>query len=270
MSDFPGEVVRQLKLCAQNSIKGNGVERSPVLRKKNRVAVSTLLYQHFLRKEEKRFSIRKDGWMHVTDIWDNCMRQVYLANSLSVTVTQVVHPSSWVKFRIGEALESVLKKEMYALGIIVEDDHVRDENLKIIGHHDVRFKNGMVGEIKCMDPVLFRLAKKYPLRHHQFQVETYLCLDRQFSEAPLVSFSYGSDEMPFREQTIAYNVKTKEDIKRAVAPLREAEAGGPLPNRCCTSMSDKRAVVCPVARQCFQMENKGDRVLTIKELREAQ
>ena len=185
------------------------------------------------------------------------MRQIYLSRTQNVPVMQSIHPRERMKFEMGKMLEEVVKKWMRELDIVVDHEHVKDPELKIIGHEDVRFKNGTIGEIKAIDPALFRLAAKYPLKHHQFQVETYLNLDKQFKEAKLLSFSYGNETMPFRDQTVRFNLKTNELVKRTVGTLREAEAGGVLPGRACKGASDARAAVCPVVRQCFQLDSSG-------------
>ena len=180
---------------------------------------------------------------------------------------QVIHPRERMKFEMGKKLEEVVKQWMRDLGITTEHEPIIDKELKIVGHCDDRFKNGTICEIKAMDPALFRLAAKYPLKHHQFQVETYLNLDRQFKEAKLLSFSYGNETMPFRDQTIRFNLKTNELVKRTVGTLREAEAGGALPGRACKGPTDARAAICPVARQCFQLESSGV-TQTIKQISE--
>ena len=235
-----------------------------------RPSIATILYRHAHNKEEKRFTQNKDGWLNVTDLWNSCMRQVYLANLNKIPVVSLVDPVTRMRFEMGIALEIVVKGWLAELDIIeLSHDSVRNTDLRIIGHEDVRFKNGLIGEIKCQAPEIFRICQRFPLRYHQFQVETYLEFDKQYAEGVLASFTYGTNEKnPFRDQTVRFNVKVGELLKQTVGPLREAEAGGLLPDRVCASANDLRARVCPVRDQCFSLPSRG-LVKTIKEIYEA-
>ena len=235
----------------------------------NRPSIAAILYRHFQTTEEKRFIKSEGGWLNVTDLWDTCMRQIFLATSHGIPVVQRVEPAAYVRFRMGEVLEEIFIQKMQELDLIEKGhESLRDEDLKIIGHRDVRFKNGMIGEIKCQAPELFRICKVFPLKHHQFQLETYLTLDGKHPEGILVSFTYGQEKMPFRDQTIRFNVKNRDLLKNTVGPLREAQAGGPIPSRVCNSMEDSRAQQCPVQNICFQLPTREE-TKTIREVYES-
>lgn len=217
-------------------------------------SLASLLFRFLDTPEPKRLL---DDYLHVSDLFKGCMRQVYLAKKEEIVITERIPPATRMKFAVGNAVESILCGWFKNLAIFDEGQPlVKDDDLKIQGHPDLRIKNGKLVEIKAMDPALFKIAKRRPLPHHEFQVQTYLWLDKT-QEAILFSATWGSDKVPFNDLTVRYNVKVGEAITRTVVPLREAEAGGPLPLRVCETQEDKRAVMCPVRERCFKEDSLG-------------
>lgn len=216
------------------------------------VSLSSLLFK-FINSVDIKRSLEE--YIHVSDLFDGCMRQIFLAKQEGTQLVQRISPDLRLKFEVGNAMEIVVRKWMEKLGIFEEAQPLlKDDNLKIVGHPDLRLKNGQLVEIKALDPARFRLVKYRPLAPHEFQVQTYLWLDRA-KEAILFMLTWGSEKNPFHDLPIRYNIKVGEAITKTVSSLREAEAGGRIPPRVCKAIDEKRALVCPVRERCFGEES---------------
>lgn len=227
------------------------------MRKRRDGALSTALYRHLTTVSESRLL---DDYLHVSNLYDLCMRQAYLAKKEGTAITRTIDPATRWHFDLGEATEEKLRQRFVEMGIFKESQpEVRDNNLKIQGHPDGRLHNGTLVEVKGMDSSLFVFTKKYPLPKHKFQVECYLMLDKNLNQdtlsAILFSATWNQDRIPWRDIEIERNPKTEEIVKVAVSTLREAEAGGPLPGRICEKEDEKRALLCPVRHACFQLSS---------------
>ena len=237
------------------------------MKKRRDGSLSTALYHHLSTIDESR---ALDKYLHVSDLYDACFRQIYLAKKEKVTITRVIDPGTRWHFDLGEAVEDKMRARFTQMGIFKEaQPEVRDDNLKIIGHPDGRLYNGQLLEIKGMDQSLFVFTKKFPLVKHKFQVECYLALDRIVNpdtmSAILFSATWNQDKIPWRDIEIERNLRTGEAIKVGVSTLREAEAGGQMPGRVCENENEKRALLCPVRHTCFQLPS-AQNTKTIGEL----
>lgn len=221
--------------------------------------ISRLLYRHLSLRDPKRFCSEPQA-LHVTDLYDTCMRQIALSQQEGIAVEQPLTPGQRLNFDQGIAAEDMLRGYLLDLNLIEPEKPVlRHAELGLVASPDGRFLNGQLLEIKRMAPAIFKLTRNGPLPKHRFQLETYLWLD-QTQRGLLFSATWGEEagKMPFRDQVVPYNVKTGEVVKKVVSGLREAEAGGKLPGRCCRSAEDPRAVLCPVRYQCFSKPSVGE------------
>lgn len=217
-------------------------------------SLASLLFKYIGATEEKRTT---DHYFHVSDLFDTCMRQVFLAKQQGIVLQQHIPPNTRMKFEVGKAVETVLVNWFRRLNIFEEAQPLLlNEDLRIQGHPDLRLKNAQLVEIKAMDPALFKISKRRPLAYHEFQVQTYLWLDKS-KEAILFSATWGSEKNPFNDLVVRFNVKIGEIITRTISSLREAEAGGALPPRVCASIEDRRALRCPMATICFELPSSG-------------
>ena len=218
-------------------------------------SLSTALYQHLSTIDESR---ALGEYLHVSDLYDACFRQIYLAKKEKVLITRTIDPGTRWHFDLGEAVEEKMRARFIQMGIFKEaQPEVRDDNLKIQGHPDGRLYNGQLLEIKGMDQSLFIFTKKFPLVKHKFQVECYLMLDGILNpdtlSAILFSATWNQDKIPWRDIEIERNERTEDAIRAGVSTLREAEAGGTLPGRICENENERRALLCPVRHTCFQL-----------------
>lgn len=226
------------------------------------VSLARLLFQY--GSQEARYSSEASENIHVSDLFNLCPREYYLVRSLGVKKERIVAPGTRMTWEMGKAMEFVVIKWLEDIGVASETQVVlRNEKLGIQGHADIRLKNGKLVEVKAKDPALFRMTKYRPLPQDQFQLQTYLWLDKT-KVGSLLTVTWGQERNPYRDVEIHYNLQVPEMIKKIVNPIREAEAGGKLPPRVCGSRQDKRALTCPVADQCFSQP--GERIKTIKEM----
>ena len=222
---------------------------------KKRQANLTSFYYNYLSAEENDSRILDDN-LHVSSLFNGCMREIYLVRKEKIETKRIVDPSTRWRWKLGKAVESVLRADFHQMGRFTETEvELLDNDLKIQGHADGRMGNGQLVEIKGMDKDLFKFTKNYPLPHHKFQLETCLALDKQKESGILFSATWSQDKIPWRDIIINYNLKTWEIVKREVGILREAEAGGSIPNRICQNENDRRAVICPVRYQCFNLKS---------------
>ena len=227
------------------------------MKKRRDGSLSTALFQFLSTVDESR---ALGEHLHVSDLYDACFRQIYLAKKEKVAITRVIDPATRWHFDLGEAVEDKMRQRFIQMGIFKEaQPEVRDDNLKITGHPDGRLYNGQLLEIKGMDQSLFVFTQKYPLVKHKFQVECYLALDKirnhDTLSAILFSTTWNQDKVPWRDVEIEHNPRTEDVVKAGVGALREAEAGGTLPGRICKDENEKRALLCPVRHACFQLPN---------------
>jgi hypothetical protein len=189
--------------------------------------------------------------LHVSDLFTLCFRQVYFLKREQVAFVRSVAPKLQMKFEMGRAIEKVVKSWMRNLDLVDgEEVELTDRDLGIVGHVDARLKNGMLLEIKAKDPSIFRLTRRVPLRRDQFQLETYLWMDRT-KQGKLLTVTWGDEKNPYRDTQVKYNLKVADLIKKKVGQFREAMAGGQPPDRICESKSAPEAVLCPVRDICF-------------------
>ena len=220
---------------------------------KKPASLSASLHRYIGTIDESRIL---DDFLHISDLYNMCSRQVFLAKKEKIKVQRPIDPASRMRFTMGIAVEDTVRNWLEEMGdLSAVKPEVKDENLKIQGHPDGRLNNGQLLEIKGMDPALFKLAAKYPLAKHKLQVEAYLGLDKDNKSGILLQITWGQGKNPFNDHLINYNLKTWEIVKREVSILREAEAGGQVPHRICQSENDRRAVICPVRYQCFNLKS---------------
>lgn len=226
-------------------------------------SLATALYQYLSVREPERFS--HGEYLHVTDLYSACFRQIFYSRKLGVPVERHIPASLRMAFEMGIIVEERIRAWLTELRIIHDGPQVlKDDELKITGTADGRLLNNTLVEVKGMDPAVFRFTAKRPLPRHKFQVETYLWLD-QSKVGKLLSATWSTKEkVPFHDHDIHYNLKTGETIKKYVSQLREAEAGGKLPGRICTNDKDPKAVICPFRVRCFSED--GEVVQTIAEV----
>lgn len=231
----------------------------------HRLNLARALFQ--FGSEEVRYSYESSGFIHVSDLFNLCPREYFLVRKYNVRKNRIVAPGTRSNWDMGKAMEEVKIRWMVTMGLIEEkpDQQValHNEKLGIVGHADARLKNGELIEIKAKDPALFRMTRYKPLPQDQFQLETYLWLDKT-KIGNLLTITWGNERVPYRHTDIHYNLKIAELIKKIASPIREAEAGGKLPPRVCGSRQDRRALTCPVADTCFAQP--GERIKTIGEM----
>ena len=236
------------------------IERAPSL--------SALMVQHLQGQEAKRFSVETDGYLHVSDLFDGCMRQIHFSRTQSVMVIQLTTASEKMCYEMGNAIEATLRAWFIEAGILLDDGrpHLVNEEWKIVGHPDGRLRSNLLLEIKAMDPALFKLTKNRLLGYQQFQAELYAWMD---SAAQILVFcaTWGQGKMPFRDHRVRFNLHTVEAVKRTLSPLMNAQAGGPLPGRVCTTADSPRAILCPFRQTCFQQPSNSQVKTLAEELK---
>lgn len=224
-------------------------------KKPNIPSLAALLYKHLSGQQEKRFTAETDGFLHVSDLFSECMRKIFLTQREQVKITEQTPPTKRLLFDTGLAFEEVVKKYFNSMGIFSESyPKVYDNDLRIVGTPDGRMLNGMLLEVKAKNPALYRLSSRQPIRKHQFQVEEYLRMDKS-KMGIIFEATWAEQKVPFRSHIVHFNLKVANVVKRTVGALREAEAGGPLPGRVCLSQDEKRAMQCPVRDLCFAEES---------------
>ena len=226
------------------------------------ISLARLLFRY--SSEEARYSSQSAGIIHVSDLFNLCPREYFLVQKLGVKKEKVVAPGTRLNWEMGKAMEFVIVGWMMEMGI-VKDRQVplSHEKLGIIGHADVRLKNGGLVEVKAKDPALFRMTKYKLLPQDLFQLQSYIWLDKA-KTGTLLTATWGQERVPYRDTEVHYNLQIPEMVKKIVSPIREAEAGGKLPPRVCGSRQDRRALTCPVADYCFAQP--GEKIKTIAEM----
>lgn len=218
-------------------------------------SLAALLYKHLSGQQEKRFTAETDGFLHVTDLFSACMRQIFLTQKHKVSIFEHIPPAKRLLFDAGKAFEEVIKQYMRDMGIFAESHpKLYDHDLRIVATPDGRLLNRMLVEIKGKDPALWVLSARRPTRQHQFQCEEYIRLDKA-KIGLIFEATWGKKKVPFRSHVVHFNLKAANVVKKTVGALREAEAGGPLPGRVCLSQDEKRAMQCPVRDLCFAEAN---------------
>lgn len=211
-------------------------------------------------RERKRWPIKKGDLLHVSDLFSMCFRQLILQQQENIVSQDIIiRPQLRLKWTQALAIERYVLQILSKGGILHglpdgSQEELKDSDLGIVGHIDGRLGNGMVLEIKAYNARVFMMCKNKPQPKNRFQVESYLMLDGS-GKAVLLYVERGDLAFPFAEHIISRNKQTEEVIKQSVSIYREAEAGGPFPHRICNSQSDARAVICPVAAQCFALSN---------------
>lgn len=240
-------------------------------------SLATALFKYLSVREPERFSLQgsegrerfSDGWyLHVTDLYTACFRQIFYSRSTGTKVERLIPASLRMAFEMGKIVEERVKSWLKEMGVIhTENQVVKNEELGIVGSPDSRLLNGTIVDVKGMDPAVFRFTSRVPLPRHKFQIESYLWLDQDGQSGKLLSATWGTKEkVPFHDHDIHYNLKTGELIKRRVSELREAEVGGKLPGRVCKDKADPRAIVCPFREECFHpLSERAAVVQTIAE-----
>ena len=214
-------------------------------------SVSSLLLKYLSAPEPERFSTNGE-YLHVTDLFTACLRQVFFARKTGTVILRHFSPGTKMNFRQGLAMEAELREELWKMGILAEKrPELVNRDLKITGSPDGRLLNGELVEMKTMDPSVFKFTATNPLPQHSYQMKSYLWMDGVRPRGRLVSITWGREKVPARDQLISYDVRVGEIIKREVSKLREAEAGGPLPDRICKEETEPRAILCPFTRECF-------------------
>lgn len=226
--------------------------------------LAAALLKHLSVREPERFS--HGEYLHVTDLYNSCFRQIYYSRSTGVPVERYIPATLRMLFEMGKIVEDKVRAWLMEIGIIYHDPQIlKDEDLKVSGTPDIRLLNGTIVDVKGMDPAVFRYTTNKPLPRHEFQIRSYLWLDQNSRFGKLFSATWGSKErIPFRDHDVSYNLKTGEIIKRYVSQLRNAEAGGKPPGRICKSEKDPKAIICPFRERCF--EDEGELVQTIAEV----
>lgn len=226
-------------------------------------SISALFFKWLSTREPERFSVYPEH-LHVTDLYDACFRQIFLSRQHKIPVEKPIPPALKMKFEMGIAIEEYLRKKMIGFGVFQTIKPViRNDEFKIIASPDGRLHNGMLLEIKGMNPDVFRLYAKRLIGRHRFQLEAYLWLDNA-QQMILFCATWGSEKQPFRDHLVSYNLKTADVVKKSLQPLLEAEQGGALPGRVCRTPEDQRAILCPVRHLCFNANSQVEAV-TIKE-----
>ena len=226
--------------------------------------LTTLLYQHLtMQQETARFSGKGD--LHVTDLWDACMRQIYYSQESGILVSRPVDLATRMRFEMGKAIEDQVRGWLADMNILHEIKPVlRKDDLGLVASPDGRMKNGQILEIKGQHPSLWRFAQARPAARHWFQVAAYLWMDHSTQEGILFSVTWDGPRIPFHEHHIPADPRVGEVITGAVSVLRNAQAGGKLPGRTCTTETEARALLCPFRTQCFRGKN-GAGMLTLAE-----
>lgn len=233
--------------------------------------LASALLRHLSVREPERFS--HGEYLHITDLYNSCFRQIYYSRLTGTPVEKYIPATLRMLFEMGKIVEDRVRTWLIEIGIICGDKQIlKDEDLKIFGAPDIRLLNGIIVDVKGMDPAVFRYTANKPLPRHEFQMRAYLYLDKEYvlGKPPslygkLFSATWGSKErIPFRDHDVNYDLKTGETIKRHVSTLRNAEAGGKLPGRVCKSEKDPKAIICPFRQRCF--EEEGEVVKTIAEV----
>lgn len=219
---------------------------------------------------EERYTAEDTHHLHVSSLYAACMRKIHLLWQTGEREYRSIPLATQIKFDTGIAVEAAMRKRLKQIGVIeLEQPSFFDAEYGIVAHADGRLKNGKLLEIKSKDPAIFKMTQHYPLRRDQFQVESYLWMDKTIG-GTLLSFTWGQATVPINDLNIRYNLKTVEVVKRTVGSLRDAEAGGPIPLRVCASRDEKMAVLCPVRDHCFLMESNGLAQTIEKQLQERQ
>lgn len=219
-------------------------------------SLAALLMRYIDSKEPERFSVSKDGYLHVSDLYDACFRQIYFSQKLGEPVNRFIPSQTRMLFEMGIAIEDRVRAWFERMEILAQIKPVlKNDELKVVGSPDGRMLNGNLVEIKGMNPGVFKLTKHSPLPKHDFQVKSYLWLDSN-QKGKLFSVTWGSDKSPFRDQDIHYDLKVGEVIKKVVSTLREAQGGGKLPDRVCKVPNEAKAITCPFRDRCFAIEGE--------------
>lgn len=224
-------------------------------------SLATLLYRELNTAEPTRLL---DDYLHAGDLYDACMRQIYLAKKEGIALTRAVPPATRMLWEMGKAFELAIQARFAKMGVYAEvQPELKNEELKISGHPDGRMGNGFLNEIKSTNAHFFRLVARKPLPHHEFQLQTYLWLDKTQSGL-LFYATWDTVKVPFHQHIVHYNLRVGETITRAVGTLRNAESGGEIPSRICSDENDRRALLCPLRGRCFLLPS-GPVVKTIGE-----
>ena len=218
-------------------------------------SLTTLLYQHLtMQQDTARFS--QAGALHVTDLWDACMRQIYYSQESGIPVSRPVDLATRMHFEMGKAIEDQVRGWLADMNILHEIKPIlRADALGLVASPDGRMKNGQLLEIKGQHPHLWKFAQARPAAKHWFQVAAYLWMDHATQDGILFSATWDGPRVPFHEHHIPADPRVGETITQAVSVLRNAQDGGKLPGRACTSETESRALLCPFRAACFRGKN---------------
>lgn len=215
-------------------------------------SLTTLLYQHVTMQQEiARFS--QAGDLHVTDLWDACMRQIYYSQKSGIPVRTPVDLATRMRFEMGKSIEDQVREWLIDMNVLLEIKPIlRNEELGLIASPDGRMRNGQLLEIKGQHPGLWKITQSRPMAKHWFQVAAYLWMDHASQDGILLSTTWDGPQIPFSEHQIPPDPRVGEAITDAVFMLRIAQDGGKLPGRACTAKTESRALLCPFRAECFR------------------
>lgn len=218
-------------------------------------SLAKIIFSHFSYRQPKRWT--EEEFLHVSDLYNECFRKIYLSRKHNIQVDQVVHPTDRLLWDWGKSLENLIHYEMDQADVLEERHPILiNKELKLIGTPDGRLKNQMLEDTKAVNPYYFRLTKNAPLPHHKFQMEAYLWMDK--SQKGILSYwTWDKIKMPGRDCLVSYNLKVGEVVQKSVTELLNAQNGGSLPRRVCQSQDEKRALLCPVRELCFAAQTRG-------------
>lgn len=215
-------------------------------------SLALLLYHH--SQNEARFSAEETDYIHAADLYDLCVRQVFLLKKEGKKLVRTTPPGTRMLWEMGRAVEKYIISSLMERGLAKLSQPLFDNEFGVVGNPDLRLVDNQIVECKGKDPALFRLMRNEPLLRDRVQVWIYLWLDKS-TTARLIAATWGAMKNPFKEFIVRYNAKIPELIKTTLSPLREVEAGGILPHRICGGIDDLRARNCPVKNICFNLES---------------
>jgi len=228
---------------------------------------------HDRRPELSRLSEDNDGYLHVSDLVDICIRQFALARKHRIKLERRPSSVERVLWKIGNALEEHVAECLIARfghDRILRDLHLRNDEYKIMGRPDiVVISNDAQIAVECKSINIRDFERlERPHGNHVLQALLYRwLLDRDMVgrcslpvHKEVIIFYTAKDYArmtPYKEFHVDSLAESSiAQMKMALdlaLELKQSEEAGELPPRLlCSKDSCSRAKGCPVSKLCFE------------------
>src|SRR5258708_35872971 len=118
-------------------------------------SLALVLYHH--SSDETRFMSEETEFIHEADLYDLCVRQVYLLKKEGKKLYRTIPPGTKLLWEMGKAVEKYIKEALIERGVMEPlTEPLFDKEIGVVGSPDGRLVDGQIVESKGKYPALFR------------------------------------------------------------------------------------------------------------------